>query len=127
MPGRVLPAVEVLWVDAASGGGWASPDQYVRDHGTLIEIRSVGLLLSRDRRRLVLVQSCDNQPGERRRGAGSPPIPPGGGPRGLGPRGPGGRPPHPALVRVRRAVSPPRLGRHRGSPGPDLGRARRRP
>ena len=75
MPGRVLPVVEVTWVDAASGGGWASPDQYVRDHGTLIEIRSVGLLLSRDRRRLVLVQSCDNQPGERRRVADSLTIP----------------------------------------------------
>lgn len=47
--------VEVEWIDSATTNGWH--DEFDLDDGGLITCRSVGYLLSRDRRSVQLVQS----------------------------------------------------------------------
>jgi hypothetical protein len=52
---KPMPVVEVEWDDSCSGGGWSTADQYAKRD--VLPACSVGYLLSRDRTRIIIVQS----------------------------------------------------------------------
>ena len=54
--------VEVIWHDACTRGGWSSREDYLTSETALVH--SVGYLLYRDKKKIILVQSWDTTPGE---------------------------------------------------------------
>jgi len=59
-PYKRYPIVEVTWDDSASQGKWGTDESYRRNADT-IECKSMGYLLSRNKKKVVLIQSISEE------------------------------------------------------------------
>lgn len=58
--GDYLPIVRVSWLDASSHMGWVGEDQYKRilDHN--VEVETLGFLVRKDRKNVVVIQTLSD-------------------------------------------------------------------
>ena len=54
-----LPIVEVDWVDSMSASGWRSAKEVAKYSAEAQAIKSVGYMLTKDRKKVILVGSLD--------------------------------------------------------------------